>query len=307
MRHPDPQLLLRIAMADAAAAGAEYLKFPRDQAVRDRVLAFTRYVAHPTHGHPAGDYTDDAEMSIANALVLLEHGPPFPRYAFADAYVHEFAFGGRRNGYARGFQAFLESVTDGADFLARIRPDSDKNGAAMRAVPIGVLPTVEAVLEAATVQATLTHDTAVGRFSARAVALMAHYALYEEGPLSAAPAWCLARLPSDDVVRFRTMLEARWSGRPVMSYDVLPVGLTTVQAVADLVAHQPSLMAILEQAICWGGDTDSVAAIAWGIASPRFQDEKLPAFLEHDLERRSAKTGATRLRDIGARLMAKYA
>ncbi len=43
-------------------------------------------------------------------------------------------------------------------------------------------------------------------------------------------------------------------------------------------------MGIMRQTIEWGGDTDSVAAIAWGIASARYPDEKLPEFFDRDLE-----------------------
>ena len=52
-----------------------------------------------------------------------------------------------REGYAGGFYAFLQEVTSGDEFLQRIRPDSDKSGAAMRAGPLGVFPTIGEVVE----------------------------------------------------------------------------------------------------------------------------------------------------------------
>jgi hypothetical protein len=64
-----------------------------------------------------------------------------------------------RDGCAGGCQQSLAEVTDGADLLRRIRPDTDKSGAAMRAGPLGVLPATADVLHHADVQARITNDT----------------------------------------------------------------------------------------------------------------------------------------------------
>ena len=292
-------------MADAAAAGAEFLRFPRDAATRDRVLRFDGYVGHPTHGHAAGKYTDDAEMSVGNALVLIEHGPTYTPLQFADAWMNEFERGGRRTGYARRFQAFLETNRDGPDLLDRIVSDSDKNGAAMRAPVIGVLPTVAEVLEVATLQAAITHNTLPGLFSARAAALMAHFALYEDAPLSRVGEYCLSHLSTEDVDHYGRVFRRPWNYGPVTGRND-SIAIATVHAAATLVMREPSLMDMLRTCVEWGGDTDSVAAVAWGIASPRFQDERLARWMTRDLEQGSRKTGAPRLHSLGTRLMAKY-
>ncbi len=305
MRNADPSMLLRIAIGDAVAAPAEYLKFPRDDDTRRRVLAFDRYVMHPTHGHAAGKYTDDAEMSVGCARVLVEHAAPYSSLMFADAWVREFNRGGRRDGYARGFQKFLEGVNDGEEFLSRIRPDSERNGAAMRSAVLGVLPAVAEVIEVATLQATVTHDTPPAIFSARAVALMSHFSLYEDARLSMAGTYCLDHLPREDAVRYGYALCEPWDGRPVTGGSV-PVSITTVQAAATLVTQGHSLTEILRRCVEWGGDTDSVAAIALGIASPRFRDEALPEWMERDLEPGSTQTGAASLRVLGKQLMSRF-
>lgn len=306
MKHPNPDMLLYIGMADACAAGAEYLKFPRDNGVRARCLQFDCYVSHPTHlGHP-GLYTDDTEMSAANARVLIEQEPPYTAKMFADAYVREFRRGGCRKGYSRKFQAFLESIDMGEAFLARIDPVSDKNGAAMRAMPVGVLPTVQRTLEVADQQARLTHDTAAGRFSARAVALMSHFALYEDHPLEDIRDYCMDNLPAEDLQRFGHVFAEPWPGGPVETTETAPVSITTVHAVVAAVTGQPTLMAMLGRIIRWGGDTDSVAAIAWGIASARFRGERLPDFLEKDLEGGDPSTGPAYLRDLGSQLIVRF-
>lgn len=311
MKFPHPMMLVYIAMADAYAAAAEYLRFPRDKDLRVKCLGFTGYQQHPTHVRTLpGMYTDDTEMAVANARVLIEHEPPYVPYMFADAYMREFIRGGMREGYAGRFQEFLTGVAKaenpGAEFLAKIRPDSAKNGACMRAMPFGVLPAVGQVLQVAELQAAITHNTPEGKFSAMAVAVMAHYALYESGPLHEVGNYCVEHLPKEYARRFGRVFRQVWRDGEVTSKTGVPVAITTVHAVVSLLRTKGSLMEMLEQAIAWGGDTDSVAAIAWGIASARFQDEELPLFLKRDLEQGKSETGVPYLSDLGAKLMEKF-
>lgn len=288
MKNPNPLMLVRIAQGDAYGVCCEYIKFPRDQEVFDRALKFESYGRHPTHKLEPGQYTDDTQMSIAVTEVLLKDEPPTPEI-FADAFVRTFKRD-QRDGYARNFQAFLEKVSDGTEFLKEIKPDSDKNGAAMRAVPIGVLPCVDDVIRIATMQAKLTHDTRGGIDAAVAVALMSHYSLYSEEPLSKLPDWLDAR-----------GFVLRWvPGQPVEGPDV---GMKTASAVALLVATSTSLIDLARHAIRWGGDTDSVLAIAWGIASARMR-EPLPDFFDRGLE--NGTYGRNFLADAGRWLMEKY-
>lgn len=307
MRYPNPDILVYIGMADAYAAACEYIKLPRDANVLSECLAFRWYLANPVHTHFAGLYTDDTEMSAANAQVLIECDPPYTPRMFADAYVREFIRGGKRKGYARSFQGLLESVRTGEELLQKLRPDSTKNGAAMRGVPFGVLRSVSEVMDAATIQARITHDTPEGRFSARAVALMSHFSLYEELPLSDMASYVLLLLPEEDQRNYARILSNPWpDGKSVRHSPDLPVSIATVQAAATIVASGTSLMDMLERVLRIGGDTDSVAAIVWGIASPRFQSEVIPDFLERDLEHGSSHTGVPYLRQIGAALMKRF-
>ena len=308
MRFVNPNLLLSIGMGDAYAVATEYLRPEELSPVLAECLRFEHYVPHPRYALGKGRYTDDTEMSVANARVLIKNDSPFTPLMFADEYVREFVRGGRRKGYAAKFQEFLEKeALTGELFLERVHPLSCKNGAAMRSVPIGVLPDVKTVLSAAETHARITHNTPDGIFSARIVSLMAHYSLYESGPLGELPEYCIANLPDEDRILFEHVFKTRWPGIPVTPTKAWSVAVNTVHAVLDLVAHQPSLMAILRQTLLWGGDTDSVAAIAWGIASSRYQDEVLPAFMRADLEADHPETDADYLEIIGAVLMEKYA
>jgi len=307
MKYRNDNLLLYIALADAYSAAAEFLKLPQEAHVRSQLLKFEGYLSHPRFRNPPGSYTDDTEMSVANARVLVENDLPYTPLMFADAYVREFARGNKRKGYAPGFQSFLESISSGQEFLDKIKPYSTKNGAAMRAVPIGALPTVEEVLEIAKLQAEITHNTEEGIFSAQAVALMGHYALYEQGPLSMVGQYCLDVLPRELADTFAHVFTSPWSEQPVTGDAARSIAETTVHAVVHLLTHCQSLLTILAEAINWGGDVDSVAAITGGVASCRYRDENLPPFMVSGLEGGNSKTGQTYLCTIGSQLMSKFA
>src|SRR5438874_3135456 len=115
-------------------------------------------------------------MSVAVAEAIVSDEPWTPA-TLAQRFVTAFKRD-PREGYASRFYAFLNEVHDGAEFLAKIRPDSDKSGAAMRACPIGVYHPLEEVIRRCTIQAALTHDTPDGIRAAVAASLMTHYFLY---------------------------------------------------------------------------------------------------------------------------------
>ena len=289
MKFPNPEMLLRIGQADAYAAATEYIKLPRDQKVYDKALKFEGYVAHPTHKMSLGRYTDDTQMSIAVAEVLIQ-GPPFTPIVFANAFVDCFQRD-QRLGYSASFQKFLVGVKTGQEFLDQIRPDSEKNGAAMRAVPIGILADPKQVLEVAATQASLTHNTPIGIFTAQSVALMSHYAMYCDEPFDVIVEYCSSHLPS-----FKFFINE--FSEPVSHPHA---SLKTIHAVVQLLRTKDSLLDMLHQAIVWGGDTDSVAAITWGIASARMKDT-IPDFFEYTLEP-GRKYGTEYLKELGQKLM----
>jgi ADP-ribosyl-[dinitrogen reductase] hydrolase len=309
MKHPNPGMLLFIAMADAYAAALEFIeRYPKVQQEKiQQALKFEAYLRHPKHKDIAlGAYTDDGEMSVANARVLIENDPLYRKADFAESFVREFKRGGMRKGYSGRFYKFIASLHDGQEFIAKIKSDSEKNGAAMRSVPIGVLPTVADVLETASLQASLTHNTPVGLFSARVVALMSHFSLYHDEPLNQSKEYCQDHLLPEELSAYGFIFQKPWSGGPVIAKRKIPISITTVHAVVDLLTTQKSLMDIMRQLLVWRGDTDTVAAIAWGIFSARAQREELPEFMVQKLEGGNPHTGERYLRSIGEQLMNKF-
>ncbi len=241
-------MLLELAIGDAYGAGFEYarpsLSRPND---------LSGYFAHPRH-HALlpGCYTDDTQLSLAIAEAIVADDPWTPR-SLAERLLNAFQRD-PRPGYAQGFYDFLRTVSDAEDFLRRIRPDSEKNGAAMRATPIGVLPSIDGVLERAEVQARLTHATRIGVGSAQAAALMTHYFLYDLGPKAKLGQFLDHYVPGFD-------WSEPWSGK------VGGAGWMCILAAVTAIQRQLTLSAILTTCIDYGGDVDTVATIAMAAAA----------------------------------------
>jgi ADP-ribosyl-[dinitrogen reductase] hydrolase len=232
-------MLTEIAQADSYGAGFEFAD-PSPGRPND----VTFYVRNPRYAllHP-GMYTDDGQMSLAVAECLLEGGRDCR--AFASSFVRAFQRD-PRDGYARKFQAFLESVTDVDDFLARIVPASNRSGAAMRAAPIGLLPTTSEVLEITEIQAKITHDTPMSIAAAQGAALMAHHQAYEFGPISDLPAFLTSHVPAID-----------WSN-PFRG-RTKSAGEEIVRAALAVLLDAESLSGVMRTAVAFGGDTDTSA------------------------------------------------
>jgi ADP-ribosyl-[dinitrogen reductase] hydrolase len=146
------------------------------------------------------------------------------------------------------------TVIDADDFLARIRNDSDKSGGAMRAGVRGLLGDVEVVKSIAARQAAVTHDTREGIAAAQAAALMVHYLLYRLGPRR-------------DLPRF---LDTHVSGYGWSDTHKGPVGAKgcdSVRAALTALTRNYSVADLLVDCVNFGGDVDTVAAIAMAAAA----------------------------------------
>lgn len=303
-------MLLRIAQGDAYALPYEYVKDEDAPGLKQELLKLERYHRHPTyHNMGAGTYTDDTQMSIAVAEVLWENAQgTMNGYMSTETFMRRFFEAFKRDprdGYSRQLQRILEGSKTFEEFVETLVPCSNANGAAMRAVPIGVISDPEQVVKVATLQAAGTHSTPGGVDSAVTVALMSHFALHSTRDLTEVLEW-----GSQYCSAFEGFHEP-WEGR-VKARDDVPgdpgVGMNTAHAAHTLLTQERTLKGIMRQVIEWGGDTDSVASIAWGIASCRCQDEVLPSFLEDDLERSvGSDYGPQFLKDLGKRLMESYA
>jgi ADP-ribosyl-[dinitrogen reductase] hydrolase len=276
-------MLVELAIGDAYGGGFEYA--PPAFVARHNTV--DGYLQHPTHtGIPPGAYTDDTQMTLAVAELLAD-GADWTPLNLADRFVEVF-HRDPRDGYAGGFHAFLRSVTSGREFLARIRPDSDKSGAAMRVAPVGLLPTVDEVRHHATVQARVTHDTPAGIASAEAAALAVHYCHHNLGPLGDVAKWISMQLRAD------------WT-RPYQG-KVGSKGAMSVRAALTALATATTMRGLLRQCVAYTGDVDTVATIALAAASRTAEvANDLPEALYRDLE--NGRYGRDYLHDLDERLL----
>ncbi len=275
-------MLVELAVGDAYGAGFEYA----DAAFVRRYNDLSDYAKHPRHALRPGCYTDDTQMSLAIAALLVEK-QPWTAENLAAKFVEVFRRD-PRTGYAGGFYRFLKQVTSGAEFLERIRPDSDKSGAAMRAAPLGVLASIDDVLHQCEVQARITHDTADGVAAAQAASLLSHFFVYKLGP-------------REQVGEF---IEQHVSGQWTQPWrgEVGSRGWMSVRAAITATGQSRSMSGLLRRCVAFGGDVDTVAAIALAAAAhSREIRQDLPERLIQRLE--NGDYGRSYLQELNAKLM----
>lgn len=277
-------MLLELAIADAYGVGFE----DSDPAFVLDHNDLSAYVQNPHYGIKPGCYTDNTQMSIAIAEMLVT-GLPWTQEFLANSFVMTFKRD-PRFGYASGFYDFLRHVQDGNEFLAQIRPYSKKSGAAIRAIPIGVLSTPDKVIKATITQAAITHNTPDGINAALAAALMSHYFLYRLGKKA-------------DLRNFlTTYLDGEWL-QP-WEGKVGANGLMCVRAAIAAVVNNDSLSQLLQDSIALTGNVDTVAAIALAAAScseEYYQD--LPQHLIDNLENSESEYGRDYIMSLDRKLI----
>jgi ADP-ribosyl-[dinitrogen reductase] hydrolase len=275
-------MLVELAIGDAYGAGFEYAA---DRIVRER-NDLSAYIQHPRHGIKPGCYTDDTQMTVAVAEAIISE-EPWEAETLADRFVIAFKRD-PREGYARNFYGFLQEVSDGTEFLARIRPESDKSGAAMRASPIGVFQTIDDVIRRCTIQAAITHNTPDGINAAVAASLMSHYFVHRVGPKAELGSFLASHVTGPWTTPWRGKVGAQ--------------GLMSVHAAVSAVMANSTMSGLLRSCVALTGDVDTVAtiALAAGACSEEILQD-LPENLVSGLE--NGAFGRDFLRALDNRLM----
>lgn len=276
-------MLVEIAIADAYGAGFEYVK----QGIVEERNDLKCYYQHPKHlSIKPGCYTDDTQMALGISELLIS-GTPWTPKNLADKFVVGFRRD-KRQGYAGGFYHLLLGTDNGKQLLERIRPQSEKSGGAMRAMPIGVLPSVPQVIEYATIQAAITHNTENGLAAAVGSALLTHFAIYQLDSKRHAHRFLHEFLPG----KFRIPWRGKTSGQGVV---IVSAALTAFQ-------RNDTLSGLLRDCVDFCGDVDTVAAIAMaaGACSAEYEND-LPEHLYENLE--NGAFGAGYLEKIDDKLM----
>ncbi len=260
-------MILEGAIGDAYGAGFEFAKYEKIKLKN----TITKYEAHPLFNEINGKYTDDTQMAIGISELLIEEQEWTP-LKIASKFVDVFKRDPRR-GYAKSFYDFLFNVVDGQEFLNTIIGKSERNGAAMRSYPIGVLYNEEEVINKCNMQSMITHNTDQGIISAQAIALMNHYFIYEKGRKSNLPEYL------SDIQKYNW--NGNWKG------EVRCDAIETVEAVLTIILREISLKEMLRKSVDFGGDVDTIASLTLAIGSNCKEVENdLPNWLYKELENR---------------------
>jgi ADP-ribosyl-[dinitrogen reductase] hydrolase len=277
--------LLNIAVADAYGAGFEFLDL--DEVKQKNKL--TEYLPHNLDGNIAGKYTDDTQMSIAIAELLIAEDI-WTKEIVAKYFLNAFKRDERKT-YSSGFYELLKKSSSTEDMLRRISPDSVRNGSAMRSVPLGYIKDINELKQKAKIQSSVTHDTHEGIIASQTVALSAHYFIYNLGEKSELESFIFSH--TSELYRSNKTSPTECDA------------IDTIDAVLTVLAKSSSLKDILFNSVDLGGDTDSVASIACGIAS--FSNEfkqDFPLFLYENIE--GGKFGKDFLVDLDDKLKDKF-
>jgi ADP-ribosylglycohydrolase len=280
-------MLVELAVGDAYGGGFEFV----DQRFIAQNNDLLRYREHPkwTGQTEMGHYTDDTQMTIAIAEAVLS-GCEWTKKLIADKVVECYKRD-PRNSYARSFGEFLKEVKDGDDFIQKIKPNSDKSGAAMRASPVGLFPKIEEVLEKTKLQASVTHDTPDGIQSAQAAALAVHYFAYNLGNKADLGKFIEQHVPNN--------WSLPWNGK------VGPKGWQSTKAAISVIVKSKSLSEVLLMGVALGGDVDTVCTIAMSAGSfCRELAKDIPLALIDGLEK--GPYGLDFLKKLDAQLMDKF-
>jgi ADP-ribosylglycohydrolase len=278
-------MLLEVAIGDSYGAGFEFVK---DHLI-EKEHKMDKYYDSRIDNIKAGEYTDDTQMSLAIAELLLtdyKWTPEIVAGYFLDVFHRDL-----KDGYAKGFYDFLKKTSSPEEFMENINPESVRNGAAMRSVPLGYIQDKEEMLEKAKIQASVTHNTHEGIISSQAVALAAYYFINKIGTKDG-----LYKYICDETGQ---IFDKEKTSRTQCC------AIETIDAILTVLTKSSSLYEVIDLSVKLGGDTDSVASIACGIASLSDEYSKeLPSFMENELE--NGTYGRDYIKDLDLKLKEKF-
>ena len=263
-------MLVTTAIGDAYAAAWEFL-VPGKGPSHD----WSGYRKHPVIPNAlAGYYTDDTLRTLANARVIISG-----RWQDPSAYVAEIKrvfLEDARGGWSKNFRAFLAGQMGQPDDVwpLAIRK-RDTNGALMGAAVMGLVDEKTEAMAGARTQAFVTHTPETEAYAAMIALAAFGVRTGACGPGS--------------VVRY-VREEFLVSGSAIRKAASGPVGMgagETCLAALGILDRHTSLSGMMGETIARGGDTDSVAAITFGVAgmAPGTYKWDLPAWTVTEIDR----------------------
>lgn len=193
-------------------------------------------------GNTIGSYTDDTEQAYGIALWLKQGDwtPPSLTQILKSVYT------GPHRGYGGNTISFLEGVPH--------RKDSFGNGSAMRVAAVGeILEMEDQVIEIASLQSRLTHDHPEAIAGAVTIALLAFYIKKGWDPHKVKDKYLDVLFPEE--------------GR---RYDCSLLAAESVPVAVQAFLEEHSFEDTLHRALSFGGDTDTIAAMACSLAAMKY-------------------------------------
>lgn len=301
---PGARLLIGMAIGDAFGARFENLKrgeinlSGEEQTYRDR-----------------NHYTDDTQMAVGVAELLVS-GSPITEENLADALLATYRRD-PRPGYSAITRRMLEESATGKDFLCSLSEEEIKSrksdGAAMRALPLGMLAEKREVVRSAQLSAGITHGHPDSLSATVGIALIAHERYHRKRPFSEIVQELPFTIPSLTPAGreyLTRVITTEWSPETILheyeSYGVpYTESIILLGAVISILAtfgEEPH-RALLES-VQLGGDTDTTASLVLGAALIHPGGETLPPGLLSDLE--NGDYGRDFLKKLGDKLSIRF-
>jgi len=300
------RLLLGMAIGDAFGAGFEN----RSRHEIDLSDGIFRY-------RHSNRYTDDTQMAIGVAELLVS-AEPFTEVNLAESLLYAYKRD-PRFGYSPVTTRMLQDSETGTEFLHTLTGDEIRerksDGAAMRALPIGMISDREEVIRCAILSSRITHGHPDAIAATVGIALICHERYYSARSfpdiIRDLPG-LISDLTIEGEEYLRRIIESGWSPDIILqehaSYGVpYTESLILLGAVVAILArYGEEPCQVLRESVLLGGDTDTTAAIALGasLISLGSQGEGLPAELIAGLE--NGLYGRDYLIELGNRLDRRF-
>lgn len=303
-RTPGARLLLGMAIGDAFGARFENLKRGKIQLI-DQAGVY----------QGKNKYTDDTQMAIGIAELLIS-GSPFTEENIADALLKAYRRDPRQ-GYSELTRRMLEEAEHGETFLHFLTDEELKgrksDGAAMRALPLGMLADREAVIRSATKSAAITHGHPDALAATVGIALISHERYHHKTSfpdivrnlpkiipnLTREGRVYLERVISGEYSPYTILGESASYGVPYTESLIL---FGAVIAILTKFGESPG--EALLRSVELGGDTDTTASIVLGAAMIHPGAGTLPLTLVKDLE--NEEYGRDYLTTLGDELTRRF-
>lgn len=219
-----------------------------------------------------GTYTDDTQMSIA----IVEHLIYSPNNWTLDKIAEGFVKAYLRDphlGYSKRITAaFMECDKKpqmGKRFFNACQTTAiiNSNGSVMRSVPLGLLPSEGHVIRGAQMQSLITHCSPDASYGSQLIALTSHYFYYRKHNGDLSYEAYLKYLEQFNILDYYYVCEKNLLKHYKEHKSVPCDAQMTVAAVIYTLFKAKTTTDIIKIAVNFGGDVDSIASVALGLAS----------------------------------------